>query len=233
MPVDIQRQILNFKRITVVTTLKGFGEYSVIYGLMLRLHFFITRLGIGLSAAHSEVLFIIISIFAATASLTVAAIIAGIINFGPNKSTLIEKIDLPLYNEKREDVKRNIQKEKQRFARKEAPVGTRLGITIFKTDEAHKEIASEISNRLYNSLKKLKGDSRIVFRDNNISKSVNRLLLGRLSKVGNTYLLSLRIIDAESGKLYFDKLFTYNKIEDLHNKLDRIAGQISSKGEIW
>ena len=233
VPVKIQKQILNFKRITIVSTLKEFGEYNLIYGLILRLHFFITRLGIGLSTAQSEILFFILTILAAGITIIGTALLAGIIDFSSYKAALIEKIDIPISHEKNEGIKSHIQKEKERLVRKEAPVKTRLSIKIFHTDISHKDIASEISNKLYISLKRLKGNNRVVFRDSNINKSVNRLLLGRLSKVGNTYLLSLRIIDAESGKLYFDKILTYNEIEDLHNKLDMFAGQISSIGEIW
>jgi len=60
VPEDIQGSVLDFNKEALVETLKNFGEYSIVYGLNIKIYYLSSRLGVGLSIVQSKIVLSII-----------------------------------------------------------------------------------------------------------------------------------------------------------------------------
>lgn len=228
VPQDIQRQILSFKKETTVSVLKNFGEYNIFYGMVLRFYFLTKRTGINLTARQSG---IFISTAAAVLALAGALIIAGFITYRANSATVNEHI---LFREIERSVERPVEKALKEEIKTGIAIRVRLGITQILSDRENEEFASVITNRLYNRLKDEKSEDTVVFRKiNGIDRSFNRLLTGRLNRIGSTYLLSISIANIETGKLLYDKKYSFKEAGEADKIIRMAVENISNKKEIW
>ncbi|MFH0976493.1 MAG: hypothetical protein V1874_11995 [Spirochaetota bacterium] len=221
VPLDIQKQILSFKRKTTVNVLKNFGEYNAFYGSVLRFYFFTKKIGVNLTARQAEITLSFISAALIAAGILTAA---GIIIFN-NPKTLI--------NDNKISVKIPAVDAYKEQRTKVPLLMNRLGITQILSDKTDEKLASDITDKLYS---RLKGEmpAAVVFRKTDgIDKSVNRILTGRLSRAGNTYLLSVSIANAETGKILFDKNYTFKEADQINGIINTAAENIGVSKEIW
>jgi len=122
----------------------------------------------------------------------------------------------------------------EKLDKKQTPVEIRLGITILKASGGNVNEASAITSNIYNRLIVLKGSNRVIYRKiDGSSKSVNRLLIGRLSKLGKDYILAIRVVEGQNGAQLYNKRLIYEEGDNIENYLDSIAKEISNKDEIW
>ena len=71
----------------------------------------------------------------------------------------------------------------------------RLGINKLEINNIDENIAAKITTIIYNKLKAIKGAKSVVYRvKDGITKSTNRQLIGRISKLGKNYVLSIKIV---------------------------------------
>lgn len=72
--------------------------------------------------------------------------------------------------------------------------------------------------------------------DKNFSKSTNRQMVGRVSRLvpgKEDVFLSIRIIEGEKGKILFSRSFMAKNTSDLTGKIKKCAGEISENEEVW
>lgn len=113
-------------------------------------------------------------------------------------------------------------------------IRTRLGINRIKVNKVDEKIAREITSMLYNKLRYMMGADRIVYREKDgISKSINRQLVGRVSKLGKDFLLSIKVVEVEKSKLLFSETVVIKKNDNLDNAIDQIVNKICNKESIW
>jgi len=110
---------------------------------------------------------------------------------------------------------------------------TRLGIASLKANGVDEKTASDITLRLYNGLKKSRGDSVIYREVDGISKSTNRQLTGRISRLGKTILIAVNVVDSQTGKTLFSTTASYKNGESPDQKIEQLVTQINSKNGIW
>ena len=109
----------------------------------------------------------------------------------------------------------------------------RLCINKMDAEGADKKIAARLANILNEKLQELKGTNKVVFRDKDgVSKSTNRQLIGRISKLGQKFVLTIKVIEGEKGKLLFNETTIVNQ-NDLDDTIKDIAENISDKESIW
>lgn len=225
VPQEIQGQILSFKRKTTVNVLKHFGKYNIYYGYVLRFYFFTKRIGINLTARQAEILFSFIN-----AALAVAGIItaAGLIFF--NNETFVFKEN---FSENKITIERPSDLPKETTAKK-AVLMNRLGITQILSDVESEEFALILTDKLFTRLKDIKNQDMVIYRKtDSMGRSINRLLTGRLNKVGSTYLLSISITNAETGKILFDKNYSFKETDEADEIIKNAADTISNNKNIW
>lgn len=110
----------------------------------------------------------------------------------------------------------------------------RLGINRVTVNNVDERVALEITTMLHEKLQARKGKNSVVYRKRNgISKSINRQLAGRISKLGKDLLLSIKVIEVEKGKLLFSETIIIKKNDDLDDVIDRIVDKICKNKSIW
>ncbi len=110
---------------------------------------------------------------------------------------------------------------------------TRLSINQMEADGVDKTIIKKIETILDKELKELKGDNRVVYRHRDgVSKSTNRQLIGRISKLGKNYVLSIKVVEGEKGKVLYNRTVT-TKERGIDDSIEDIAEDISDEDSIW
>ncbi|MDY6968557.1 MAG: hypothetical protein SVR08_07890 [Spirochaetota bacterium] len=110
----------------------------------------------------------------------------------------------------------------------------RLGVNKLVTNDIDEKTASKITTIIYNKLKAIKGAKRVVYRvKDGISKSTNRQLIGRISKLGKSYVLSIKVVEGEKGKLLFNETVIIKGDDDIEESIDNVVKKISSEKSIW
>jgi hypothetical protein len=205
--------------------LKNFGQYNIFYGSVLRFYFFSKRIGINLTARQSEILLSLITAVAVSAGIVTAA---GLIIFSRQGYKT-----LPTLKGSKITIERQSEVAIKGQTAKKVVLTNRLGITQILSDKQDEELASAITDKLCSSLKNIKSTDKIVFRKTDgIDKSVNRILTGRLSRAGNTYLLSLSIANAETGKILYDKNYSFKETDQIDGIINKAAENIGSSKEV-
>lgn len=110
---------------------------------------------------------------------------------------------------------------------------TRLCINKFESEGVDAKIAERATGNLHKKLQELKGANRVVSREiDGISKSTNRQLIGRISKLGEKYVLTVKVVEGEKGRLVFNETAIV-KAGDLDSRIEDIAEKVSDKDEVW
>ena len=94
VPESIQKQITEFKKKTIINTLKFFGQYNIFFGSALRLNLLLRKIGINLTIFQIKITLIIISALSGIVLLTVILFYLNISNISAEKKT-INNIDMP------------------------------------------------------------------------------------------------------------------------------------------
>ncbi|MDY6935152.1 MAG: hypothetical protein SVZ03_13140 [Spirochaetota bacterium] len=254
IPQDVKEYILDNRARALLETLRAVGEYNLVYDLVLRIYFLSGKLGLTISVVQSKIVLGIISLLLGASLSTGVVIVADFLKetkseFLDNKEVIElykdnimpEKSIIKKLNEKwkqpRESVgikKRNAQTFERLKGKKPIAINARLGINRFEASGVDKRIASDITDKLYQKLRLLKGRNLVVYkRIEGIEKSVNRQLVGRVSRLRDSYILAVRVVDGESGKQLFGKTINYKQVDNLDSKLEQIAEQIISVSDIW
>ena len=201
-PLEMQKYILKSKKRNYIKTLKGLGEYNIIYGLVLRIFFHAQRFGISLSLAQSKLVLGIL--FAAGIILLSAGILfsANFIKSGAHIQTLPEPPEII-------GIEKSLQKtppkndmpesqtlktftpaqdhRKPKHQDTDDGVKTRLVINRLTPNNIDEDSASNVTDRLYQKLRSAKGANRVIFREKNgIHKSINRQLIELTHKLAIT-----------------------------------------------
>lgn len=110
----------------------------------------------------------------------------------------------------------------------------RLGITLLAANGVEAAVTREISEKLYSRLGALRGADKVIYRERGLDKkSVNRLLTGRVSRLGGSRVVAVNIVDAERGHVLFNKTAVIREGDDLDAQIDAIARDITSKSGQW
>ncbi len=126
-------------------------------------------------------------------------------------------------------------KNKQKIIEKEKlTTGTRLNVNALIANGVEKSEAADISKLIYSILVSSKGKDKVIYREvDGRSKSANRQLAGRVSKLGNTVIVSVNITDGESGKVLFNQAAAIKENDSIETVLQGLAEKIISAGDIW
>jgi hypothetical protein len=110
---------------------------------------------------------------------------------------------------------------------------TRLCINKIESEGVDTKITTRLTAGLHKKLQELKGTERVVSREiDGISKSANRQLTGRIGKLGEKYVITIKVIEGEKGRLVFNETDIV-KESGLDSTIEDIAGKIADKDEVW
>ena len=223
LPEHIQQAIQSYKKESLVQTLKELGEYNIAYGLILKIYYLTKRLGISISVAQSKMIFGIIS-FLIGIVLTIVLSIA-IKNIGITENTVIDNTKKNEFmKEESKTYKQIINKKSQIDKKKNKNTKFRIGIEEFTGDLIDKSILKKITDNLAYKFIQIKGKNRIIdLRSNRGQSHINLLLRGSIEKLGETYIITAKIIDIESSRILFITTEEAESIDSIKDACSMIA----------
>jgi hypothetical protein len=255
IPVEVQKFVLSSKKHVLISSLKSVGELNLFYRFAVSVYYNVRLIGFKPSIVISK--FIALGTALLLASLLITSIVfaynKSALQFLFNESIPIDSllkdkaIDKSKSNKSEKEIKTKndnststgnsaaIQsKIKVDNKKSETLIKTRLGIDNIISNDADEKNALEITKELFENLQDLKGKDRVIYslkgRD---EKSINRHLLGRLSKIGKTYVMAISIVDTQSGNVLYSNTSTYNDPDNAKTIIKKIAEDINNKSSVW
>jgi ABC-type transport system involved in multi-copper enzyme maturation permease subunit len=242
IPVEIQKFVVNTKKHVLVSSLKSVGEMNLFYRFVISVYYNARFFGFKPSIVISKVI-------ALAAALIISSLLITSIVFAVNKSAsqllfnntstsnsiignnIPDNLKSDKNDKEKKDKRVNIN---NKSTKSETIVKTRLGIDNIISSGVDENNALEITKILFENLQSLKGKNRVIYSSKNRNeKNINRHLLGRLSKVGNTYVMALSIVDTQSGNVLYNKTSTYNDPENANRIIKEIAKEINNNSSVW
>ncbi len=114
-----------------------------------------------------------------------------------------------------------------------ASVRTRLVVSQLVANGVESSEAAGISRKIFSSLSAEKGGERVVLRGAGDWRSANRILTGRVSKLGSSRIIALSVADAQKGSVLYSKTVTSREGDDLDAQMAGVAREISARTSIW
>jgi hypothetical protein len=113
-------------------------------------------------------------------------------------------------------------------------VKARLGFIQMAANGIGDTEAADISKTLFNLLSDLMGADKLIYRASGLDRrSANRLLTGRISKLGSTYIVAITIVHAETGRVLYTKSVSVKDAGMIKKELEPVAREISAVKAIW
>jgi hypothetical protein len=119
---------------------------------------------------------------------------------------------------------------------KKAPsssAGTRLLVNPLSANGVEASEAAAITGRILGALSAVKGADRVVSRSGSDWRSANRLLTGRVSKLGSTRVISMSVAHGQSGAVLYSKTITSREGDDLDGQIQGAAREMAERTAIW
>lgn len=220
VPGEARGFALYYKRKALELTFKHFGEYNVFYGMAMRAYFAAKRAGINLTISQVKIILLLGSFFAGAA-------LAGAIYFynytgtaaetdgGRDVATIIPQT-FPVADPQK-IIKPETLSEKLRY---------RIAVEQFSGEAIDRIILNKITDKVADRLSVTAGKQSVInLRKGRREKNYNRLLSGSVERLGNTYMITARIIDIESSKV----LFVTTEETDDAAEIDTVCEIISRK----
>ncbi len=213
---DVQKYMLSCKQQAAAATLQHFGDYNFFYGLSMKVFFRTRRLGFRLSVRQCR------AVLAIAASILAAIIAAGIISAWGSRAEYPVTVNRPAAVEvgpekEKVTIKTEMKKTRTKKAKAEsaARVRYRLGIETLASSAVSGDEAEYITGLITDELVRLKGSSKVQRIEKKGRKNANMILLGGIEKLGEKYIITAKIIDAEKGSVmvtFYEKAGSRNEV---------------------
>jgi len=203
VPQSVQEHVLISKRKALIGVLKTVNDYSLVYGAVLVVYFASRRIGLRLSVAQSK-----LAIAAAVIVVTAAVLLASWLfatRSLPRDTSGVDRpsasaVGIAIVGEER----KKVLSDEKIIDEKTAPiVKYRVGVETFTSEIVDRAKRDRIADSITNSLARLAGAEKVVRLGRAGRKNVNRVLLGSVEKLGDTYIITARIVDVEKSRVLF------------------------------
>ena len=114
-----------------------------------------------------------------------------------------------------------------------AAVRARLVVAPLVANGVEASEAEGISRKIFSSLSAEKGGDRVVFRGSGDWRSANRILTGRVSRLGGSRIIAMSVADAQKGSVLYSKTVTSREGDDLDAQVAGVAREIGARSAIW
>jgi hypothetical protein len=243
IPVEVQKFVVSSKKNVLISSLKSVGGMNIFYRFVISVYYNTRLFGFKPSIVLSK--FIALGVVILISGLLITSIVFAV-NKSASQFLLRDSSSTNSFTgynipgklksdktdkERKTKYDNNIN---SKTANSDTIVKTRLGIDNIIPSGVDETNALEITKILFEKLHDLKGKNRVIyFSKNRNEKNINRHLLGRLSKVGKTYVMAISIVDTQSGNVLYNNTSTYNDPGNVHNIIKKIAEDINNKSSVW
>ncbi|HPB83805.1 MAG TPA: hypothetical protein PK200_17325 [Spirochaetota bacterium] len=233
VPDNVQDYILRYKRQAAVNTLKHFADYGIVYGLVMRVFFGVRRAGIRLSIVQSKMaVFLAAMIVLFIIGLIAVLYLKPAIDIAPPKKAVVVPETLPDNAVHPTDFRNNVIEEKDKTLpdKKNEVIkpGVRfgLGVETFTSEALDRSEAGRISSLITGEIVRLKGKGAAVRLGAKYQrKNAKMVMLGGVEKLGDTYIITAKIVDVERGSVIASFDDSADSYEGINAACARIAGK--------
>jgi hypothetical protein len=223
IPEDIQKFILSNKHSLAVKVLKSVDNYGLFYGLVLRIYFGAKKMGLSLSVAQS--IFMLWVISASITSLLAAGMYFAYYD-DENIRSINPSNNMPLNSiEKTDDS--GAEKQFKKRNTPQAGSAVRIGIQLFSAENTDNKTAESITDSIASTLVGLKGKDIIFNLRKGRTASINKIITGSVGKLGDTYIITAKMIDIEKSKVIYVTSENVNSSEKFNEACKKIGTRIS------
>ncbi|TAL39883.1 MAG: hypothetical protein EPN93_00400 [Spirochaetes bacterium] len=113
------------------------------------------------------------------------------------------------------------------------PASVRLLVTRLTANGVDEAEAETVSQKLFGAVVAAKGADKVLYRAAGERRSANRLLTGRISRLGATRIVAVSVVDGQSGGVLYSKTVDYKEGENADRKFGAVAAEISAQGAVW
>ena len=222
----VQEHILKNKRKHLVVILKRLGRYNPLFGLILLIYFLSRKLGIGLSIIQSFVAVTVFSlVLAGGISVPVVMYFKTVLQTEKSKNSEIEIKNSNGIT----DVKSRAGSQRKELTSERQSVYKNT-ILLHPFESSSEELSSAVTSGVKRELARIRGNRNVVtpLNDSNISSV---LMFGSVERIKISYVVSIRIVDKETGKLIFMTTEQFANRKDLPGVSKKLARSISERIE--
>lgn len=219
IPPVIKNNIYTNKKKTLKKILKQMDDYNFIYAIVITIYFLFRNYGIKISLLYCKILLI-----------GIAFTLSGSTSYILYKHVIIDKQKHP------EAVTTEIKKI---LATKKKPtyIETKQTILLFNDIECsdnNTHLTKEVTERLYNSLQKSVPANSIIRNIPALKHIVNEYkFIGRMHKIGEKYILTVKIIDSKDSSIKFSRLISFKEKENIDNTINELTQSIVKMDSLW
>jgi hypothetical protein len=226
VPGDIQDFIEEDRKETLKTILKITGAAGLLFWLALIFQITIKKLGISLSILQSKLI----------VGITVCAVATGsttgtyqAVKYVQKKVIHKEqKVEIPEKKTEETIEKKKLKKDRAEEKNIFSTIQYRIGVLSFKG--INTDHAQEINDKITSHLEEKLGSDRIIKAHPEQDRNVNFMLMGSLMQFGDTYTVTVKVTNVETGKLeiaFSDDIATSQEIDEACVRIaDRILKNI-------
>lgn len=224
-PEKVQNMAISSGKENLLIILKKTGHYSIIFGLVYKLYYFLKGLGINATLFQTKIILLAITVNAA-ASLTVGGVYIKKAYFN-KKSTNI------LYNENTVESKKitetpaNSIKTYKKNEPNEGILSRReyeIGIAEFQGDSTD---ALKITSKISENLTGIIGHDKIIFLNNTNRGKVEKILTGSVRRVGKEKFVTVKLVNVEDSKIISILSEKINSDDELESTCRKISESIA------
>ena len=240
VPSETRKLAISNRSRALVLALIAVGEYGFFYGMAVKVFFMSRRVGVRLSIVQSKVLLagaIALTVFSSTAGAYFAYSIMSIRNGAtslirpqPDAPCVLTIPDIfPAFSDSAQSDVHTSPSSKSPVSAPPEAINYRLGIADFTSDTVEASLIRRIADCLHGSMVRLKGEERIIKPNCARGKVANHVLLGSVEHLGETYILSCRIVSVEKGIVVYATSEEANGIAGITNSCDALAERLAAK----
>ncbi|HNR90249.1 MAG TPA: hypothetical protein PKM65_18070 [Spirochaetota bacterium] len=220
VPDSVQAHILTTKRRSLIGILKSVDDYSITYGLVLAVYFTTRRMRIRPTVAQSK---IILAALALTVLLVITFTIWLVTPQPAPRPDTLPQAAVSVTATATATIQQ-VQADEKMLDEKTAPsVRYRLGVETFTSDFVGVNERKRIADAITNELLRLAGPDRVVRIGVVGRKNVNRVLLGAVERLGDTYIITAKIVDVEKSRVLFSTSESAGTEQEIDTACERIA----------
>ncbi len=109
----------------------------------------------------------------------------------------------------------------------------RVCVNKFESEGVDAKTTARATAGMHKKLQELKGAEMVLSRElDGVSRSANRQLIGRVSSLGEKYVVTVKVVEGEKGRLIFNETAIV-KQSDIDSTIEDIAEKISDRDEVW
>ena len=231
LDVPVSSEMQNYmhasKKENLKKILKKSGSYSLVFGAILTVFFYLKKAGIGVSITKAAgVLFVTTTIAVTSVSTGTYYTVKYI------KKKLLQNKTEEKHTQKQKEKTREKINNQEKVIKKKSPdvvsVNYAYGLTGFSSKTVEKQVLHNVHSALLLDLINRIGKNKVV---NLLQKKVNtaNIITGTIEKIGNTYIISIKVIDAKTKEVLQLKSGTASKKEDIAALCKKISRQIIQK----